>query len=362
MNPKILPIGSPPVFGYLCNAYPLSIVSTEDKYLDWFYSHYIQLTTHLPGKHFFTFYTPLYQWYEYMLQCPFLTYQKLETAIVDKYPNGILQFIMDRIDQDGYVQLYVNEYFLSGKRAYKSFHFPHEILLYGYNKAESKLNIVGFNERTMFGQYEIDFAEFLEAYDHCHRDELYEDHIPFKKYVYVFHYNRQYEYPFDLKLVIQSLKEYLSGHNSSNTFRALRPPTRAAAGRDVFSYGMDFYKLFTHYLQYNIGELNETMDLRLTHTNWEHKKVMLERIRYMGEKNILKQAESYYLAFEKVEQKALVARNACVKYRIKPNKQLLQSILDDYLQIEHGERQILQEMVVELEKVNESDENKGVVS
>lgn len=343
-----MPIGSAPVYGYQCNAYPLSIVSAEEKYLDWFYCNYIQMITHMPSGTFYTFYTPLYEWYEYMLQCPFIHYQKLETDIAEQYPNGILQFIMDRLEKNCYVQLVVDEFFLSNKRSYQRFHFPHEILIYGYDKAEAKFQTLGFNERTIFGQYEVGFAELLKAYENCHRSDSWE-HIPYQKFIYLLQYNKHYEYPFDCKLVIQSLKEYLSGYNSSNHFRALKPPT-IAPEQGIYSYGTIFYKLFDEYLRYKVGELNEQMIVRYSHTLWEHKKIMLQRIQYLGEKGLLSQQAALYGDFEKVERKALILLNACVKYQRKSDKSLLQSIIENSLQIERMERVILNELIIELEK------------
>lgn len=344
---KLLPIGSPLVYGYLCNAYPLSIVSVEDKYLDWFYSNYIQMVTHLPSGTFFTFYTPYYEWYEYLRQCPFIEYQKLGTDIMEQHPEGILQFIMDRIDKDWYVELYLDEYFLSSKRAYQRFHFPHEILIYGYNKEEAKFNTIGYNERTIYGHYEIGFEEFLEAYKNCFRDQVWEK-VPYQKFLYLLQYNSNYEFPFDTRLVIDSLKEYLSGYNSSNHFRALKPPT-VAPNEGLYSYGTDLYKRFNEFLQYKVGEQKQEMNVRFSHTMWEHKKIMLQRIQYLGEKGLLSDKAEYYSEFEKVEKKALIVLNSCIKYQIKPSEIVLQSLLETSSEVEQMERVILNKLIQELE-------------
>ena len=43
MKRKILPTRQPPLMGYLFYMYPMSILANSDRYLPWFYSHFIQL-------------------------------------------------------------------------------------------------------------------------------------------------------------------------------------------------------------------------------------------------------------------------------------------------------------------------------
>jgi len=347
-----LPLGHPPVIGYLCNAYPLAIAAQEDKYLDWFYSNFIQLMMikGFPSEEpFFTFHAPVLQWHQYVLRCPFITYQKLEVAIVDGYKSGVLDFICDSIDRGRHVHVYADEYYISHNRAYQTFHFPHEMLVSGYDKEKRTLTVMGFDQRMVFGIFEIDFDEFIEAYRGCSRDTIWNDHIPFAQYVYLLEYNPHFAYKFDKELVIQSLKEYRASANSSAHYRAQRNP-------DEDSYGMAFYGLMELYLRQRVGEEGGWIDLRFSHAFWEHKKVMLDRIDYMDRKGYHQSSPEVREACRIIEQTALVARNACIKYnarhQVKAQPDELQRILGLYSDMAALERDFLARFIAELEGGN----------
>lgn len=82
-----LPMIRPSVHGYLCNAYPLSIVMQHKQSEDWFYSNYIQLICagNFPEGKFFSFYTSNLPWYDFFMSCPLITYQKINQRFLEKY-------------------------------------------------------------------------------------------------------------------------------------------------------------------------------------------------------------------------------------------------------------------------------------
>jgi len=92
MKTKLLPMIIPPIYSYLCNAYPLSIALQHDQSKPWFYSNYIQLicTDKFPKEKFFSFYTSNLIWYDFFLSCPLLHYQKINYTFTENYNGGFI--------------------------------------------------------------------------------------------------------------------------------------------------------------------------------------------------------------------------------------------------------------------------------
>lgn len=336
MNGKQLPVVIPPIYGYLCNAYPLSIALQSKKTEAWFYSNYIQLICvgNFPNGKFFTFYNSHHSIFEYFLSCPFIQFQKIHFGISEKYSGGIINFIVDAIEQNYYPLIYVDEYYIKHKSAYNNFHCPHEMLIFGYS--ENKLKVLGYDRCMQFGINEVDFSEFITAFNHCDKQ------APFRKYIYLLEFNQEFNFEFDVRLVIQWLKEFRYGINSSTHFRAISPP------KNKMIYGMAVYKHILEYLKYNIGEMGEKIDIRIFHTLWEHKKAMVLRIKYMINHKYLMDLE-FLDKYTEIEKISLILRNSAIKYNMKNNPTTLKSMVDNMMKMEDLESEVLNELIIKLE-------------
>ncbi len=337
MDQKMLPIGNPPVRGYLCNAYPLSIVSVNDGYLGWFYSNYIQLicTGDFPKRKFFSFYHPYFKRNDYFLACPLIDYQKIHVEFLANYRGGFIQLLMDSIDQGSYPIVYVNEYYVSHKEAYRKFHLPHEMMIFGYDKTRSLFHVVGYDGHRRFGKYEISYAELLESFVQCYKDKDY------RSYIHLLKYNPSAEYFFDIKLVIHSIKEYLNSTNSSLPFRALGTPC-------AYIYGIEFYDHFINYLKVDLKRENEAMDVRLLYTLWEHKAVMSGRIAYLLSHHYLENAQLLD-DFKEIERKCAINKSLATKLLFKRNHRILDDMVETLIKVKHDEPLILNDLLRELE-------------
>ncbi|WP_338551314.1 hypothetical protein [Paenibacillus sp. KS-LC4] len=327
MTERILPIVEPPIYGYLCNAYPLAIALQNKNAEAWFFSNFIQLVSagNFPEGKFFNFYNSYYEWDTMFLSCPFINFQKIHYNYLEKYEGNLVEFMCDSINTDGYIYLYVDEYYISHMEAYFDYHMFHEMLVFGYNKEKKKFNVLGYNSKRVFGQYEVDFDELVTAFRMCDKT------ISNRKYIYILEYNEDYQYDFDLQLVFQSLKHYRFSLNSSLNFRALHSPNY------WWIYGMSAYELFLKYLRHNIGELHERIDDRLFHTIWEHKNVMVERIKYMMENEIIKNDGSLLNAYTYISECSLILKNLVLKYNFKEGKRLLDNIVEKLTEIKKCE-------------------------
>ncbi|MFD1886720.1 hypothetical protein [Paenibacillus wenxiniae] len=344
MNAVKLPIIKPDIHGYLCNAYPLSVAMQHQSAEAWFYSNYIQLICagNFPEGKFFSFYTSNLSWYDFFLSCPLINYQQIDYRFLDKYEDGLIGFICDSIHTGQYVYLYVDESYISHKKAYKKYPLPHEMLIFGYDKENRKFHVSGYNADIIFGEYEVNFEEFLLAFNNCDKTKNN------RHYISLLEYNEKHTYRFDINLVIQSLTELKDSLNSSFHFRSLSPPSN-------WIYGLSIYDHIIRYLEYEIITLTEKIDVRIFHTLWEHKNVMVGRLKYMKENKYLNHSEKFIEKYTEIESISMTLRSIAMMYNLNDNPARIGSLIEKLKELKQMEESILSELIVQLEQMDRTE-------
>ncbi|GGH72249.1 hypothetical protein GCM10008014_58430 [Paenibacillus silvae] len=339
MSTKMLSILIPPIHGYLCNAYPLSIALQNSNSEAWFLSNYIQVVCagNFPEGKFFTFYNSYFEWDSIFLGCPFINYQKIHYQLIKKYNGELISFICDAIEKNNYVYLYVDEYYISHKSAFNKYSLPHEMLIFGYNRTESTFNVLGYDANTVFGKYEVSFDELTIAYQMCDKSTKN------REYLYLLESNEDFNYQFDTQLVIQTLREYRYSINTSLHFRAINPPN------DWWIYGMAAYTHFVKYIRSMMESLEGVIDIRIFHTLWEHKRMMVLRINYIQKRNILINSDDILKQYTYIQDSSLILMRMVMKYNLINDKKTLEKIEKKILEIESLETQALDNLIKRLE-------------
>ncbi|PFR39992.1 hypothetical protein [Bacillus thuringiensis] len=324
MESKQLPIHEPLIKGFLFFAYPFSILGSNEKTYPWIFSNFIQTCF---DKNFsespvpFTFYT-----YDFTI-CPWLKHEKIKRNTVSQLSQDIVKFIKSCIDNNKYVHLYLDEYHVPNRMAYRDFNLAHENFIYGYDDVNCTFNILGFDEKIIYKSTTISYDQFYKAYlgvedlieSKIFNQELHSNSIDIFNTINIFEFNSGGEYSFNKKLVIDSLKDYKEGNNTSERFSMIREPWDRA-------YGMDCYKHFIGYFEMLLN--NEAdYDIRFLHNLWEHKLLMSKRVDFMQKNNYINLEQDTISKFERIEQEAFALRNIMVKYSITNNRSEIELIL-----------------------------------
>ena len=74
------------------------------------------------------------------------------------------------------------------------------------------------------------------------------------------------------------------------------------------------------------GTYNGNLYMVSFHGMMEHKQVMVQRLKYMQEKQYIKNADSVTEDYKKLADEAAVIRNLAIKYNISMKKELLEKI------------------------------------
>ena len=339
---NILPIASPPVYGYLHHAYPLSVLATREDYIPWFHSHYLQL--YCPS--YFTiksmildraskldFYIhPLYTIehpHYTQFVSPWLDHTWIDRALLSGINSDIILFLFSCINSNRYIELSVDMFYIEKSPSYKKWHFIHEIIVYGYDNNSSSFNVqIGFGESGAFTMTKIPFEDLATAISQTNLQGHY-----FQRGLCLFEYIENAHFPFDLNFVLTQLKDYYHGHDSSRHFPFIY-------SKKKYVYGSETYKFLYDYLHFLI-ENPHNADIRPFHIFWEHKKCMRSHTAYMVMKDYISPDSGITQQCLTIERQAAHLRLILLRYRKNRNAQSISYVLDLLTRIQVEEKVML---------------------
>lgn len=156
-----LPLCIPEIYGFLHHAHKLAIILENEKHLPWFYSNYIQLYT---AEYLDEFKLDFYSFDGKYARHPGINENWYEKGFFLNMHSEIIPFIIGCITNGRYVEILMDEFYLSCKPAYQSWHLSHQSLIYGYDKDKERFLILGFNRAGDFGEIEVSFSEIEKAF------------------------------------------------------------------------------------------------------------------------------------------------------------------------------------------------------
>jgi len=125
----------------------------------------------------------------------------------------------------------------------------------------------------------------------------------------------------------------------------LRPPTGPNRNRKHI-YGLATYDYLRKYVKSAFD--GEQVDPKALHVLWEHKKLMVLRLKYLYDINYLLSVDYFVEKYENIEKQALVARNLLIKYNLTKDTKIIQSIVAILDTVEEKEKILVNELIVEL--------------
>lgn len=221
---------------------------------------------------------------EKMLQLQYKDYISVEQQ------GNIIDYVRKQLQKNLYINVHLDEFYISEKDYYDTRHFVHENLIYGYDDDEQVFYAFGISKRQKTTQFVIPYEEFLLAYEKgklfyfCGADYLeQEGYYP----IIVYQIRDGKEFEFTEDVFIGKLTAFL------------QPPEEEMVGEDVHVYGSNIYDWL---IQDLTGECDrEIVDYRVLHLLYEHKKCIKNRLEYLLQKGQLSAAcQSVYHTINKV--------------------------------------------------------------
>lgn len=328
-----LPVCYPMITTYTQHAHLLTILTGNEFTYDWIFSNYIQLYINKDYEHNWgDFYFP----FPYELRpsdtCKWIISKKIGKDLILKKWRTIIDFVIDSIDMGNYIHTMINNFYIPLSQAYKKYNYRHDIFIYGYNTKERILYVSDFFATGKYSFEEISFTDFEKAYsaDHLAANSDYLNGL-----VYLYSLNKECDYKFDINNIISSLKAYYN----CNTPEYWLMYNNENIGNIVF--GNQIYTTLSNYISKAING-NADIDLRPFYLLYDHKKIMLLRIKYLNQKGYF--SECYEKSINDltiIEEQCRLLVSLVIKYNITKNTKLINKAINVLNLVKNQENDIL---------------------
>jgi hypothetical protein len=198
-------------------------------------------------------------------------------------------------------------------------------------------NIVGYQAGGIYKESTISYHDFKKAFDNNFLDKT-ENY--WADWIFMFQYNSKAKYDFNISLVKFLIGEYLDSINT------LEQNNRFSNSNNERVYGISVLNKIHEDLDYiKCGKMcfgnipNDTLDIRVFSIVKEHKKIMVERLKYINEHviNIYDLIYSYENILDLSEQ----CFHLALKYNLTFSNILLERISEKIDGIRDSEKLIL---------------------
>lgn len=265
----ILPLAEEPEScTYLFYSTRLAILQTNEQAREWLLQFFMDLRLFY-HKNYINFLF-LEEEIEQVLNLTPVFYAEVEEA------GGVLDFIRAHVMDGDYLNIHLDEFYLSSKEYYQTRHFVHENLIYGFDDEKEEIYAYGMAERQQTEKYTISYYDFLLLYEKgklfsfCDAEYLeQEGYAP----VLLCRIGTIPEYHFTWEEMAKKLKAFIN------------PKPEEIVGEDIHVYGKGIYAWIIRELA---GETDYGIDdFRIFQLLYEQKQCICRRLRCLQERNML---------------------------------------------------------------------------
>lgn len=335
---KTLPIIDPVITSYTKHAHILSIIGNHEQVYPWIFSNYIQLYINKDFKYDVSdFYFP----YPYELGfadvCRWILDQKIDKSFIYNRWESVIDFIINCIDSNNYVHTMINYFYIPVSHMYNKNDFYHDILIYGYDLDKGILYFRDFLNGLKYSSAEVSFSDFTKAFSQGNSTNK-QDYL--HGMVRLYKFNNDYDYKFNIKNIINSIKSYLSGKTPEYW------ELYNVGDRENTVFGVEIYTTLKNYIiRQAKGEFY--IDIRPFYLLYDHKRIMCLRLKYLDEQGCFNDCDnkSNIIAAAEIEFQAKTIINLIIKYSINKNINLISRITNMLDDIRHKEYEILKQYI-----------------
>lgn len=318
MAKKRLPVTKKPLItSWQWHATLFSILSEDENARKWIFSNYIQLRCYniieiftgdemlladiMPGS-------------SSLKECPYLITSLMTKQQIESYCGDIIDFIIKTIDLGGYVYGVFDEAkILSDSDVEVGYKFPHELFIYGYDLEGEGFYCGDFTFKDKYAHNKISFEDVRKGYEviTASEDHMFKDDYKGTRGLYVIFKNTDTcYYDVDITLIRDTLREYLNSQDTKNHFRMMRNRFNDT------TFGVEVYDAVLNRIMYQVNKDEPDYDIRALHVMYDHKVLMLERIKYLMANGYLNYDQEIIDSYKEVVKNMKAARNLLIKISI----------------------------------------------
>lgn len=305
-------------------AFPLSLTCCYEKTKEWFYSNFINTFSSFDANQRVLNVGYNVQFFEDDVY--YINREKISIRTLDLFGKNISDVIIDLINEDKYICIYLDEFYIPFSSNFNYKHYEHEFFIIGYNLENMFFDCMSYGKDNMLKIRALNINDLTIAYN---SKQLLRD-LP----VFLFsHYNELYHnnYMFECNYVFDSIKTYLSGENSLYYKKNIYNSKEGINNK----YGVDTYINYITYIN-KVKEINEVQQKESLHIIpfyllYEHKLCMLKRLFYLYQRQYIDSAISNH--YKSIVDESQILLNNLIKYNIKESYDIkkLNDLLDKIL-------------------------------
>jgi len=337
--------------GYLFYAFPYSIMSAFPAYKNYLMENYVQCFGFMNDANHITFdYADGIGYNDMFHQCGPLD------ITFDSYTSGIQldieAYIISAIENNYYITIFIDQYYIEGRQAYQDHHLLHEILIFGYD--DEKFYYLAFNENEKFAFSSFCRKQLDAAYKAGYNINTLAstDWIRERSIILIKPKTLRNSYHFSGERFVLKLKSYLNGEFSDFYNSFVISKERCQIG----VYNTNILKQCISDTQYDINDISYP----LIHAWYESKRNLLNKIQYYYLEMNYNNSTSDKLLIEyekKVERQSNALRLLFLKYRRsktmhKINRNWFIQLLND---IFNSEIEIIEKIIFEIKRIQSKD-------
>lgn len=326
----ILPIEKPEISCYLHHTHLLIPIMQHQSYYDWLYSNFIQLKLNksilfkqIPGQHLLNFWNFDLS-YGIVHYCPILNYQIINSGILKELNNNIDSVLKIFLEKGNYINLYLDDFYISSRRHYQKEHFVHDHLIYGFDM--DGFYTYGYDNKQQICSSLISYSAICEAFTN-------NDYYP----VNLFSPKSENIYSLDLINIANLLRDYLDGHDTSEKIRICKTPGSNAV------YGIKIYEYLFQYYEY-VEKSKQSVDLRIISVLTDHKKCMYNRVRYLCDKGVIQTDNLLLEELNNIDKQMKYSRNLQMKYNISKETSVLEKSIEKLKSVFESEQLVMEKL------------------
>lgn len=185
--------------------------------------------------------------------------------------------VMRPILRKSYIYTTLDLYYIPGSISHGTNHFLHDILLLGWNPQQSTVTLTcGFDGQGKYAIVSLPLSHLALSLKSTRARQL---RAKASTRSYVIGYNPGGPPALDLNLIGKQLVNYRHGRSCADLGIAVPETARSYEPTESNGlYGLDVYDILNVYFDYKIYH-RKFLDLRATRLLWEHKMLMVERLR-----------------------------------------------------------------------------------
>lgn len=333
---KRLRLDPPLLYGHTVLGTVFSIIKPKD--LPWIYSHFSQVMYHNEWQMII-----FEEQIRLLEMCPFLQTHYIYYDEALYTCSSFSDMIMYLIDNDYYVYLFLDNKYIFPDRFKQN--FAHTTLISGFDKIKNVFYLSDNYNMGKFTTIEVNMETVEKAFYSAwtapvgnEDDNDTSRDMTYLKGFYYFKYNEDVVFKFDSLNFTKQLRSYL---DCTSIFMF--------GYKSTISYGCSIYELTIKHLA---NKNNIILGIKDFHLLYEHKLLMIKRLEYIINQNIILCDENYVNRANEICNELLIIRNLFIKQMISNSNEkerLIIDICNRLNNVNQKEKKLLGEVLFKIE-------------